>query len=501
VGYINRARETDPTIWKSSIEINLDAVVFSGGTDPDDVHQGLIEDTWLLSAISMLASAGGVGDGDVDEQIERLLIHRVNPADGALVCESSVGAFGVRLFKNGQWETVIVDDHFPIIPDDTSGLTTPISQGPSKGMAVAYSKHMNEIWVSLIEKAFAKYYGSYAELEKGFVHHALRDLTGCEADMISIAEAARGNGRNALWESLRRSHESGYILGCGSLPAKLTDKSLQESGLVFDSTYCIFDVRQLNGLKLLQLRNPPGDHGEWRGDWGDNSSLWTRMLKRKLNWSDDNEDNTFWMSFDDFCNVFRCLYICKYFDRSRWVEHVNNGWWSLTDTETGDGEDTAMGLPHPEHNPNCEVAKNPTYSLTIRRPTDLRIVLTQRDASGVSPPELNPIALYVVSSKGGGSGGRATRVHELTRLNVIADTGPCTSKRTIELDLPSMTPGVYMILCTTFVAGQLGPFELTVFANSNGVSINQVYPPKWRNNIPAPKPGALLEEDSIAEED
>ena len=30
---------------------------------------------------------------------------------------------------------------------------------------------MAECWVSLIEKAAAKYYGSYAELERGFVHH------------------------------------------------------------------------------------------------------------------------------------------------------------------------------------------------------------------------------------------------------------------------------------------------------------------------------------------
>ena len=30
----------------------------------------------------------------------------MNPADGQLVCESSVGVYGVRLYKNGQWETV-----------------------------------------------------------------------------------------------------------------------------------------------------------------------------------------------------------------------------------------------------------------------------------------------------------------------------------------------------------------------------------------------------------
>ena len=83
------------------------------------------------------------------------------------------------MFKNGQWETVLVDDHFPIIPDDTSGLKAPLSSGPTRGAAGAHSKHMTETWVALIEKAFAKYLGSYAELEKGYVHHALQDLTGC----------------------------------------------------------------------------------------------------------------------------------------------------------------------------------------------------------------------------------------------------------------------------------------------------------------------------------
>jgi hypothetical protein len=67
-------------------------------------------------------------------------------------------------------------------------------------------------------------------------------------------------------------------------------------------------------LKLLQLRNPPGDHSEWKGDWGDTSPLWTRRLKRRLDWSNDEDDNTFWISFDDFCNAFRCLYVCRWFD-------------------------------------------------------------------------------------------------------------------------------------------------------------------------------------------
>lgn len=112
----------------------------------------MIQDDWFLSALSMLAAAGGVGDGGVDEQIARLFVHRLDPLDGSRKYDSTVGAFAVRLFKNGQWETVIVDDHFPIVPDDTSGLKKPLSSGPSRGAAGAHSKEMDECWVSLLEK-------------------------------------------------------------------------------------------------------------------------------------------------------------------------------------------------------------------------------------------------------------------------------------------------------------------------------------------------------------
>lgn len=52
-----------------SLELNANAVLFEGGSDPDDVLKGRVEDGWLLSALSMLAAAGGVGDGAVDEQV------------------------------------------------------------------------------------------------------------------------------------------------------------------------------------------------------------------------------------------------------------------------------------------------------------------------------------------------------------------------------------------------------------------------------------------------
>ena len=65
----------------------------------------------------------------------------------------------------------------------------------------------------------------------------------------------------------------------------------------------------------------------------------------------EEDDNTFWMAFDDFCTVFNCLYVCHYYhERStRWKRSKLHGMWSSGDDPEGDGGldafDTAAGLP------------------------------------------------------------------------------------------------------------------------------------------------------------
>ena len=48
--------------WSVAKGINPDVGLFVGGTDPDDVHQGVLHDAWLLSAIQIMAASGGIGD-------------------------------------------------------------------------------------------------------------------------------------------------------------------------------------------------------------------------------------------------------------------------------------------------------------------------------------------------------------------------------------------------------------------------------------------------------
>ena len=51
------------------------------------------------------------------------------------------------------------------------------------------------------------------------------------------------------------------------------------------------------------MRNPWGHGVEWRGDWADDSNLWTNELKKQLGWTSE-QDGTFFMTFDDYLSHY-----------------------------------------------------------------------------------------------------------------------------------------------------------------------------------------------------
>ena len=52
-----------------------------------------------------------------------------------------------------------------------------------------------------------------------------------------------------------------------------------------------------------------------------------------MGFNEDSQDNTFYMSFDDFCNVFRYLYVCKYYSVNKWLETSLPGIWRKANLE------------------------------------------------------------------------------------------------------------------------------------------------------------------------
>ncbi len=512
--------------WRCSPGIVENMQLFENGTHPDDVCGGVFNDQWLLSAMSMLVATttaeGGLegAKGFINEKIRALFVlHPTSAADPDnldplvdFTTDTEVGSYGVQIYRHNEWVPIIIDDLLPMRKKEEW-------TNENRGVAGAHCREGRGLWVSLIEKAFAKYYGSYSSLEEGFVHHALQDLTGCEAEAIPLSPYSRGYSKLALWDHLVQFKKNAYILGAGTGSADLVDQELQEMGIMFNSAYTIYDVIQVDNYRLLKLRNPPGDHSEWKGDWSDNSPLWNRRLKHKVNFTNDEFDNTFYISFDDFLNVFRYLYVCKYYNPKKWTESKYNGFWkkaneaeieqmdlmnqflieqaedmhavSEIDQEMVNKKkakarlDSAGGLPS-KHNPGCVLENNPHYSLRIYRPTDIKVTVTQvpNNPKLTNKPNTShtsivvtpmPFSILVVRNQ---HPTVPQRLENLTKDDVLYTTGEPKAEKSLTLYITDLAPGLYTVLVGAYIAGMEGCFTISTVTNYR-CEFSPVWPPAW----------------------
>lgn len=148
------------------------------------------------------------------------------------------GVYAVWLNINGEWKLVVVDDQ---IPCQSSGVP-------------AFSRaHGEELWVILLEKAYAKAYGCYQRIEGGNPAEALRDLTGAPYENFE------GLCTDDLWTKLNDSSKQGFLLTCYSKATMQTEEE-NELGILSNHAYAILQLaavkdNQNQNARILQIRN------------------------------------------------------------------------------------------------------------------------------------------------------------------------------------------------------------------------------------------------------
>lgn len=83
------------------------------------------------------------------------LFQKVVPIDNHFD-EKYTGAFHFKFWSYGKWKDVIVDDYLPVDSND-------------KLLFSSNKNNPNEFWCSLLEKAYAKFCGSYESLNGGTI--------------------------------------------------------------------------------------------------------------------------------------------------------------------------------------------------------------------------------------------------------------------------------------------------------------------------------------------
>lgn len=252
-------------------------VLFSKNIAPNDVKQGGLGNCWLLAALSALA--------EQPHYIRQMFVtNQINPR----------GRYKIKMYCPVDKKTMIIsiDD---LIPCYTSVANHTVFSHPQG----------NEAWVLLIEKAFAKYAGSYHNLEGGLMIYALTAFTGCNGshfsknwdswgnsglwtrselhvirdpkvegmprrrDMISFNSTQDGTtDDDAMFEMVFRLLKHRCIVAAGSVgrDTTITDGRGKEGGIVGGHAYSILKAFKphltTQNLRLVQLRNPWGTF-EW----------------------------------------------------------------------------------------------------------------------------------------------------------------------------------------------------------------------------------------------
>ncbi|KAL8909956.1 MAG: hypothetical protein Q9171_004722 [Xanthocarpia ochracea] len=264
----------------------------------NDVRQGEVGDCWFLSAVCALSNC-------------KDLLHRV-----CVARDEKVGVYGFVFQRDGEWIYEVIDDKLYLVSEDfhMSYISRKIwedidmpdrdekyRQAMQKGSDALYfakCRNPNATWLPLLEKAYAKANGDYGSIRGGVTGQAIEDLTGGVTSEIFTSDIL---DKDKLWTDELMNVNKLFLFGL----AQFIGTRRQEKGIYRNHAYTIMEARELDGFRLLKIKNPWGQKG-WKGPWSNGSEEWTLECMSRLGHS-FVDDGTFWICYQDLLKNFELI--------------------------------------------------------------------------------------------------------------------------------------------------------------------------------------------------
>ncbi|KAF4714900.1 hypothetical protein FOZ62_021570, partial [Perkinsus olseni] len=149
--------------------------LFDDTIEPNDLTQGVVGDCWLLASMACLA------------EFPDSVVERINPK-----AISPEGRYTVSLYDHTKcrWEDITIDDYVPCkyyadytqVPYRINDQGKRVYDGRVKPRMryrpLFAAPHGNEMWCLILEKAMAKFVGSYSKIAGGHEPFAFMTMTG-----------------------------------------------------------------------------------------------------------------------------------------------------------------------------------------------------------------------------------------------------------------------------------------------------------------------------------
>jgi calpain-15 len=105
-----------------------------------------------------------------------------------------------RILHRGVYQEVVVDDYFPC--NESGNLLGALPAGGE------------EIWVMVLEKCWAKLFGSYEAIDGGLPNEVLRAFSA--APTYNFRMNSKKEDQDKLWEKILQADRLDYIICCGT---------------------------------------------------------------------------------------------------------------------------------------------------------------------------------------------------------------------------------------------------------------------------------------------
>ncbi|XP_052090777.1 calpain-1 catalytic subunit-like [Mytilus californianus] len=201
------------------------------------------------------------------------------------------GIFHCRFCKFGIWEDVYIDDRLPVGDD---GLI----YGSS-------SNEYTEMWIPLLEKAYAKFGGTYEAIRTRRFLEDFRTLTGGTGVEIKLSD--RKFYPDYIGNKIDLALQQGSWVVCS-----VSESSDGDLNLIYGQVFIIKAILKVETKRgkeviLVRMRNPIGNN-EWTGPWSQSSSEWETVVCNQRPFMLDRE---FFMSVDSLIKYMNCITICN----------------------------------------------------------------------------------------------------------------------------------------------------------------------------------------------